>query len=71
MGQEIPAFKLFHEVAGLCASGSEARRLIEQGGAYINSKKVEKFDELIALEDNMLLRAGKKKYKRIKKMARK
>ena len=71
MGQEIPAFKLFHEVAGLCASGSEARRLIEQGGAYINNKKVEKFDELIALEDNMLLRAGKKKYKRIKKMARK
>ncbi len=50
----------------LCASGSEARRLIEQGGAYINNKKVEKFDELIKLEDNMLLRAGKKKYKRIK-----
>jgi len=24
-GQEIPAFKLFHEVAALCASGSEAR----------------------------------------------
>jgi tyrosyl-tRNA synthetase len=71
MGQEIPAFKLFHEVAALCASGSEARRLIEQGGAYINNKKVEKFDELITLEDNMLLRAGKKKYKRIKKMTRK
>ena len=71
MGQEIPAFKLFHEIASLCASGSEARRLIEQGGAYINNRKVEKFDELIKLEDDMLLRAGKKKYKRIKKMTRK
>jgi tyrosyl-tRNA synthetase len=65
--EEIPAFKLFFETAGLCASGSEARRLIEQGGAYINNKKVEKFDILIKLEENMLLRAGKKKYKRIKK----
>ncbi len=69
--EEIPAFRLFFETAGLCASGSEARRLIEQGGAYINNKKVERFDELIKLEDNMLLRAGKKKYKRIKKMIRK
>jgi tyrosyl-tRNA synthetase len=69
--EEIPAFKLFFETASLCASGSEARRLIEQGGAYINNKKVEKFDDLINLEDNMLLRAGKKKHKRIKKMTRK
>jgi tyrosyl-tRNA synthetase len=67
LGEEIPAFRLFFETAGLCASGSEARRLIEQGGAYINNKKVEKFDILIKLEENMLLRAGKKKYKRIKK----
>jgi tyrosyl-tRNA synthetase len=71
MGQEIPAFKLFQEIAGLCASGSEARRLIDQGGAYVNNRKVETFDELITLEENMLLRAGKKKYKRIKKMTRK
>ncbi len=66
-GNKVPAFKLLFESAGLCASGSEARRLIEQGGAYINNRKVEKFDELITTEDNMLLRAGKKKYKRIKK----
>lgn len=64
--QEIPAFKLFYEITGLCASGSEARRLIEQGGAYINDKKVEKFDAPIRVEDNMKLRAGKKKFKRIK-----
>ena len=64
--EEIPAFKLFSETTSLCASGSEARRLIEQGGAYINDKKVDRFDDLIKLEDNMRLRAGKKKFMRIK-----
>jgi len=67
----IPAFKLF-ETASLCASGSEARRLIEQGGAYINDRRVEKYDELIKLENvspknnTLKLRAGKKKFHRIK-----
>jgi len=67
----IPAFKLF-ETSTLCTSGSEARRLIEQGGAYINGKKVEKFDELVNLENvnkeskSVRLRAGKKKFHRIK-----
>jgi len=70
-GKDIPAFKLFFETANLCASGSEARRLIEQGGAYVNNRKIEQFDELIRLEENMLLRAGKKKYKRIKKTIKK
>jgi tyrosyl-tRNA synthetase len=63
---EIPAFKLFSETTSLCASGSEARRLIEQGGAYIDDKKVERFDDLIKLKDNMKVRVGKKKFKRIK-----
>lgn len=67
--QGVPLFKLF-ETATLCSSGSEARRLIEQGGAYLNNKKVEKFDELIKQEDFgpngvILLRAGKKKFNRI------
>jgi tyrosyl-tRNA synthetase len=66
----IPAFKLF-EVASLCASGSEARRLVDQGGAYVNDRKVKKFDEVIKGEDfgpdgTVLLRAGKKKFHRIK-----
>lgn len=66
----IPAFKLF-EMAGLSASGSEARRLIEQGGAYINNKKVSKFDHLVKQEDfdadgALLLRAGKKEFHKIK-----
>jgi len=66
----IPIFKLF-EVTSLCPSGSEARRLIEQGGGYLNNKKVDKFDLLIKLDDfneknEILLRAGKKKFHRIK-----
>lgn len=68
--QGIPVFKLF-ENTQLSASGSEARRLIEQGGGYLNEKRVEKFDSLITLEHfnkkgELLLRAGKKKYHRIK-----
>jgi tyrosyl-tRNA synthetase len=68
--QGIAIFKLF-EKTSLCASGSEARRLIEQGGAYINNKKVNKFDDLVKKEDfdlsgNLFLRAGKKKFHRIK-----
>jgi len=70
--QGIPAFKLF-ELTGLCSSGSEARRLIEQGGGYFNNKRVDKFDVLIKLsdfneKDEGLLRAGKKKFHRIKIM---
>jgi tyrosyl-tRNA synthetase len=68
--QGIAIFKLF-EKTGLCASGSEARRLIEQGGGYINNQKVDKFDLIIKLDDykeenGILLRAGKKKFHRIK-----
>jgi len=66
----IPIFRLF-EATSLCSSGSEARRLIEQGGGYLNKKKVDKFDRLVKSDDfnekgEILLRAGKKKYRRIK-----
>ncbi len=68
--QGIPIFKLF-ETTNLSTSGSEARRLIEQGGGYLNERRVEKFDLLVTLEDfnekgEVLLRAGKKKFHRIK-----
>jgi tyrosyl-tRNA synthetase len=62
------AFELFKET--LCASGAEARRLIEQGGAYIDGKKVERFDEPVVGgrvgKGEMILRAGKKKFHRVK-----
>ena len=68
--QGIPIFKLF-ETTSLCSSGSEARRLIEQGGAYLDRKRIDKFDYLVTLaefseKNEILLRAGKKKFHRIK-----
>src|SRR4030043_603273 len=50
INQGIPVFKLF-EMTGLCSSGSEARRLIEQGGGYLNQKRVDRFDALVCRDD--------------------
>ena len=66
----IPAFKLFHEV-GLASSGGAARRLIEQGGAYVNGGRVEVFDQLVTDNDindqnSIVLRSGKKRFHQIK-----
>lgn len=71
----IPAFKLF-EITGLCNTGSEARRLIDQGGGYLNKVRVDKFDLMIKAEDfsekgEILLRAGKKKFHRIRLLDKK
>lgn len=64
----IPIIELFHEV-GLTNSRSEARRLIQQGGAYINEKQYRAIDTIVdthLLEENaLLLRAGKKRYHRV------
>ena len=64
----IPIMELFHEV-GLANSRSEARRLVQQGGAYINEKQYRAIDLVVGtdlLEENaLLLRAGKKRYHRI------
>ena len=61
----IPAYLLF-EKAALCKTRSEARRLISQGGGYINDKRIEAFDQIIdsndIMNDHILLKAGKKRY---------
>ncbi|MCI0683547.1 MAG: tyrosine--tRNA ligase [Gemmataceae bacterium] len=55
--------------AGLVESKKEARRLIEQGGAYLNGKAVTQLDFTVredCLENGaILLRHGKKKFHRI------
>jgi tyrosyl-tRNA synthetase len=65
----VPAFALFAD-AGLAKTRGEARRLIAQGGGYVNSRRLEAADEMITLADlksgSLLLRAGKKKYVRVK-----
>jgi tyrosyl-tRNA synthetase len=65
----IPAFRLFQET-GLASSGAAARRLIGQGGAYVNGERIEHAEQLITAahltaEAALVLRAGKKKYHRV------
>lgn len=65
----VPAFKIFHQ-AGLAGSRGAARRLIEQGGAYVNDQRIASFDQLITENDindmEILLRSGKKRYHKIR-----
>jgi tyrosyl-tRNA synthetase len=64
----IPAPELFSRV-GLCRSRGEARRLIQQQGAYANDVPLGSVHDLISadrlVEGAILLRAGKKRYHRI------
>jgi tyrosyl-tRNA synthetase len=66
--QGLPAYILF-EKAGLCKTRGEARRLISQGGGYLNDQRIRAFDQIITPEDmindSLLLRSGKKRYIRI------
>jgi tyrosyl-tRNA synthetase len=52
--------------AGLCSSKGEARRLISQGGAYVNGQKVDSIefvlDKAFAKSEEIMLRKGKKRY---------
>ena len=64
----LPLFKVFHNV-GLANSGGAARRLISQGGAYINGNRIESVDYTVTTADvkegAILLRSGKKKYHKL------
>jgi len=64
----VPAFELFSDV-GLCASRSDARRLIKQQGGYVNGEPVREYNEVIGLQHlnngSIILRSGKKKHRRI------
>ena len=65
----ISAYKLF-QIVGLAQSGGEARRLIDQGGGYVNGVRLESFDQIITSKDisemALLLRAGKKRFHKIR-----
>lgn len=64
----IPAYVLF-EMSGLCRTRSDARRLISQGGGYLNNVKIRSFDQILDTNsiqnDIFILRAGKKRYIKI------
>lgn len=54
---------------GLTGSRSEARRLITQGGLYLNGQRVQDVEKKVTFEDlqngALILRVGKKKYHRV------
>ncbi len=48
--------------AELCSSTSEARRLINQGAVKINDEKIDDVNYNLKPEDQMIIRAGKRKF---------
>lgn len=51
--------------AGLAKSKSEARRAIEQGGVRIDGKVVKKWDAMVETKPGMILKRGKKEFRRV------
>ncbi len=64
----ISPAELFTDV-GLTPSRGEAKRLIKQGGLYVNDERIEGLERLLTIRDvgpdGMILKAGKKKVHRI------
>ena len=64
----VPIVDLFCEV-GLGSSKSAIRRLIQQGGAYLNGEQVKETDAIVTEkhldDDALLLRHGKKRFRRV------
>ncbi len=60
--------ELFTEI-GLTPSRGEAKRLIQQGGLYVNDERIDSLGRLLTImdvgRDGMLLKAGKKKIHRV------
>jgi tyrosyl-tRNA synthetase len=68
LAQGIPLFRMLH-TTGLTSSGGAARRLISQGGAYVNGERVQATDYMLTEADagsgEILLRSGKKKFHKL------
>ncbi len=64
----LGVLEIFTEV-GLTKSRGEARRMLQQGGVYVNDDRIEQIETTLTptdLTDNgIVLRAGKKKYHRL------
>ena len=72
LGASAPLVELFASSA-LCSSKSEARRLIEQGGAWLNGKvRTDAYEEIsLTGGEELVLRAGKKRFFRFQPRQRK
>ncbi|MGB2696716.1 MAG: tyrosine--tRNA ligase [Candidatus Zixiibacteriota bacterium] len=74
--EEIPVFKLDYDepkiwivklltVTKLCSSSGQARRLIRQGGIYLDDKRVEDENLEVSVKGEKLLKVGKRKFLKI------
>ncbi len=66
----LPVPRLF-AMTGLAKSSGEARRLIRQGGLYLDGRRIDDETRMITLSDfaedgTLMLRSGKKKYHRLR-----
>ena len=52
---------------GLCASKSEARRLVEQGGVSVDNNKITDPSKLIEIDESVMIKKGKKTFLRVTK----
>ena len=74
--EDIPVYKLKHDqpkiwivklltMSKLVSSGSEARRLIKQGGVYLDGKRVDDENLELSVEGEKLLKVGKRKFLKV------
>ena len=74
--EEIPIYELRYEkpkiwivklltMTKLVSSSSEARRLIRQGGVYLDGKRVDDENLEISVEEEKILKVGKRKFLRV------
>ncbi len=54
--------------SGLCETNSEAKRIILQGGLSVDGQKVNSIDADLEIKDGSIIKCGKRKYLRIKKI---
>jgi tyrosyl-tRNA synthetase len=68
LAEGVGVLEIFTEV-GLTQSRGEARRMVQQGGIYVNDNRVDQIDAVLSsnnvTSEGILLRAGKKKYHRL------
>ena len=64
----ISPAELFTDI-GLTPSRGEAKRLIKQGGLYVNDERIDSLERLLTIKDvgpdGLVLKAGKKKFHRV------
>ncbi len=64
----LGVLEIFTEV-GLTQSRGEARRMVQQGGLYVNDNRIDQVEASLSpadvTPDGILLRAGKKRYRRL------